>query len=361
MVSMEQYLQYHGLLLPPQAHSLESLRYAEKFPVEDSDVFAVTYPNSAMSSEDLYLRHHGLLLPRETHCAQSLRFAQEFKFRDDDVMVATYPKSGTTWMQEILPLVLNGADLTPIHTVPNWDRVPWLEEKRLALVVDQLTSPRGMVTHLPFHLMPPSFHASKAKVIYVMRNPKDVAVSSYHFHKMAQFLETPATFDEFLERFLQGKVMFGKWSDHVKSWRRSGLGGRILFITYEEMVQGWPVAVELCEDDRLLLYVNVPLFQDLGAAVGRVSEFLGCELSEEATQRIVEHCSFGTMKNNRMSNFSLVPKVYMDHDTSPFLRKGIVGDWKNHFGPEQLASFSSVIRKEMEGEMEGAALPWSLE
>ncbi|XP_056299934.1 sulfotransferase family 2, cytosolic sulfotransferase 3 isoform X2 [Pseudoliparis swirei] len=229
-------------------------------------------------------------------------------------------------MQEILPLVLNGADLTPIQTVPNWDRVPWLEEKRLALVVDQLKSPRGMVTHLPYHLMPPSFHASKAKVIYVMRDPKDVAVSSYHFHKMAQFLETPATLDEFIGRFLQGKVMFGKWTDHVKSWRGSGLGGRILFITYEEMVQ------------------------DLAAAVGRLSAFLGRDLSEEATQRIVEHCSFNAMKNNCMSNFSLVPKVYMDPDTSPFLRKGIVGDWKNHFSPEQLATFSSVIRKEMEGE-----------
>lgn len=67
-------------------------------------------------------------------------------------------------MQEILPLVLNGGDLTPIQTIPNWDRVPWLEEKRLAVVVDQLTSPRGLVTHFPYHLMPPSFHASKAKV-----------------------------------------------------------------------------------------------------------------------------------------------------------------------------------------------------
>lgn len=67
-------------------------------------------------------------------------------------------------MQEILPLVLNGGDLTPIQTIPNWDRAPWLEEKRLALVVDQLTSPRPMVTHFPYQLMPPSFHTSKAKV-----------------------------------------------------------------------------------------------------------------------------------------------------------------------------------------------------
>lgn len=67
-------------------------------------------------------------------------------------------------MQEILPLVLNGGDLTPLHTIPNWDRVPWLEEKRLALVVDQLPNPRAMVTHFPYQLMPPSFLTSKAKV-----------------------------------------------------------------------------------------------------------------------------------------------------------------------------------------------------
>lgn len=67
-------------------------------------------------------------------------------------------------MQEILPLVLNGGDLTPVQTIPNWDRVPWLEEKRLALVVDKMESPRGLVTHFPYYLMPPSFHTSKAKV-----------------------------------------------------------------------------------------------------------------------------------------------------------------------------------------------------
>lgn len=74
-------------------------------------------------------------------------------------------------MQEILPLVLNGGDVTPLHTIANWDRVPWLEEKRLAVVVDQLPSPRAMVTHFPYHLMPPSLHTSKAKVSWnLLRN-----------------------------------------------------------------------------------------------------------------------------------------------------------------------------------------------
>lgn len=32
-------------------------------------------------------------------------------------------------------------------------------------------------------------------------------------------------------------VLFGKWTDHVKSWRQAELGERIMYITYEEMVQ----------------------------------------------------------------------------------------------------------------------------
>ncbi|CAN9514062.1 unnamed protein product [Ophioblennius macclurei] len=287
------------------------------------------------SSGELYLLHQDIMCPKETHSEQSIKFSQEFTFKDDDVIAVTYPKSGTIWMQEILPLLLNGGDLTPIHTIPNWDRVPWLEEKRLELVVDQLKSPRAFVTHLPYNLMPPSFHTSKAKAIYVMRDPRDVFVSSYYFHQMAKFLEEPGTFDEFMDKFLEGKVLFGKWTDHMKTWKHTELGDRIMHITYEEMVQ------------------------DLPAALRRMSDFLGCNLDDETIQKITQHCSFHTMKNNKLSNFSLVPKGFMDNDKSPFLRKGVSGDWKKHFSSEQLARFTSVIHREMDGE--SGSLPWSLD
>lgn len=45
-MSSPEYIQYHGILLPPVAHSMESLEYAQNFSVEDTDVFAVTYPKS---------------------------------------------------------------------------------------------------------------------------------------------------------------------------------------------------------------------------------------------------------------------------------------------------------------------------
>ncbi|XP_057691514.1 sulfotransferase family 2, cytosolic sulfotransferase 3 isoform X2 [Corythoichthys intestinalis] len=268
-----------------------------------------------MTTEQLYLKHHGLMLPKETHSRESLTFfAQEFSFKDDDTIAVTYPKSGTIWMQEILPLVLSEGDLTPIQTIPNWDRVPWLEEKRLKEVVDQLSSPRALVTHFPFQLMPQSFFSSKAK--------------------MAAFLEDPGTWDEFIDKFLEGKVMFGKWTDHVKSWKHADLGDRIMYITYEQMIQ------------------------DLPSAVRRIADFLGKNLSDEVIEKIANHCSFKSMQANKMSNFSLVPKMYMDADKSQFLRKGIVGDWKKHFSSAQLAHFSSTIYKELEGET--FTLPWNL-
>ncbi|XP_035275080.1 sulfotransferase 2B1-like isoform X4 [Anguilla anguilla] len=282
--------------------------------------------------DEKYVHFNGYLLPKETHSAESLKYAAEFQVHDDDVFAVTYPKSGTTWMQEILPPILNGGDLTPVQTIPNWDRVPWLEETRAALVLGDRPPPRAMVSHLPYHLMPPSFYTSKAKVIYVTRNPKDIAVSSFHFHKMASFLDDPGTFDEFLDKFLSGQVLFGKWTDHVKSWRNTDIEDRILYVTYEEMVQ------------------------DLKRALLKMARFLGRELSPEVLEKVASHCQFSNMKTNAMSNYSLVPQDIMDSSKSPFLRKGTTGDWRNHFSPEQDARFSAVIKKEMQGAV--FKFPW---
>ncbi|XP_053467664.1 sulfotransferase 2B1-like [Ictalurus furcatus] len=288
-----------------------------------------------MTNSDLYLFYHGLLLPKIVHTDDSLKYFESFQAQDDDVVVVTYPKSGTTWMQEILPLLLNGGDFTPVLTIPNWDRVPWLEESRIAQVIDKLSAPRAFVTHMHYRLMPSSFFSSKAKVIYVSRNPKDVLVSSFHFHQMASFLHDPGTFEEFTDKFLSGNVLFGKWTDHVKSWRNTDLGDRILYITYEEMIQ------------------------DLHGVLERISFFLGKHLSKDTLKRVTEHCEFKTMTQNKMSNYTLVPQTVMDAQKSPFLRKGIVGDWKNHFRSELESKFNAAIFEELKGT--DITFPWDEE
>ncbi|XP_052002266.1 sulfotransferase 2B1-like [Xyrauchen texanus] len=288
-----------------------------------------------MADTGLYLNYQGLLMPRLTHSEESLKYLEKFTFKDDDIFAVTYPKSGTTWMQEILPPLLNGGDLNAVQTIPNWDRVPWLEETRAPLVLDKIPSPRAIVSHMPYHLMPQTFFNSKAKVIYVTRNPKDVLVSSFHFHKMASFLDDPGTFEEFTDRFLAGNVIFGKWTDHVKCWRNLDLGDRILYITYEEMLQ------------------------DLRGVLEQILTFLGRQLSGDALDRVVDHCTFKNMKTNTMSNYSLVPEGIMDCNKSSFLRKGVAGDWKNYFSPELDIKFTAAIQEEMKGS--NIKFPWDEE
>ncbi|XP_048411134.1 sulfotransferase 2B1 [Stegostoma tigrinum] len=279
-----------------------------------------------MAEEQVNIVFEGLLLPTHVHSEESLRYARErFHVRDDDVFIVTYPKSGTTWMQEILPLIYSNGDLTPVQTIPNWQRVPWLEQKTGKSLLEDRPSPRLITTHLTYHLMPKSFNTSKAKVVYVTRNPKDALVSSFHYHNLATFLDNPGTFEEFIQKFLAGNVMFGSWFDHIKSWWPRKDQDNILFITYED------------------------LLQDMRSVLLKLGEFLGKQLSDDAIETIVAQTKFSNMRQNKMSNYSFVPKELMDQEKTNFLRKGISGDWKNHFTTAQTEHFNSVYSQEMKG------------
>lgn len=68
-------------------------------------------------------------------------------------------------MQEIVPLVVSGGDPASVETLPNWDRVPWLEEQRACILnLEQRPSPRMFSTHFHYNMMPASFFEVKPKV-----------------------------------------------------------------------------------------------------------------------------------------------------------------------------------------------------
>ncbi|KAM4637584.1 sulfotransferase 2B1 [Amazona ochrocephala] len=272
----------------------------------------------------------GISLPGHLHTQESLSFAVTFPFRPTDVVIATYPKSGTTWMQEILTLLFSHGDVLPAKTIPNWERAPWLEQIycREALQDTQdAAACRLLTTHLPARVLAPALQQSKAKVIYVARNPKDVAVSFYHFHRLAKFLPDPGSFDTFLTQFLEGTVHYGSWFDHVKGWLGQQQLLDIFYVTYEE------------------------LHQDLRGTAQRLSAFLGCPLEPETLAALEQHCSFATMRDNAMANYSLIPIEIMDHSQGCFMRKGVVGDWRDHFSPWQNALFNRRYQEEM-GDLE---------
>lgn len=277
-----------------------------------------------MTEEELYTVYKGVYLPTHLHPPASISYYEGFTFRPDDILIVTYPKSGTTWMQEIAPLIQSEGDLTPVLTQPNWDRVPWLEEHRAQLLnLEQRPSPRLFATHYHYDMMPQAFFKVKPKVIYVMRNPRDVFTSSYHYYGMASYLVKPGPQNDFLQKFLSGRVMFGSWFDHVKGWLNAKDQDRIMYIAYEEMI--W----------------------DLRDSVARISQFTEKSLSSEVIEKIADHCLFKSMKQNKMSNYSLVPSEFMDQAKSEFLRKGVAGDWKNQLTVAQAELFDAVYEEKM--------------
>jgi hypothetical protein len=166
-----------------------------------------------------------------------------------------------------------------------------------------------------------------AKYVYVARNPFDCAVSFYHhtrgFPKHYDFAE--GTWDVFFEYFLRGEVDFGDYFDHLMSWWPKRDAPNVLFLTYERMLEQ-------------------PL-----AAVRRLALFLGGDAARAATdpgvlERIVAHSSFGEMRVNQRRWSSARPP-----DMPEFVRKGVAGDWRNHFSKDQARRLAAKLLARTQG------------
>ncbi|XP_023659464.1 sulfotransferase 1C4-like [Paramormyrops kingsleyae] len=257
------------------------------------------------------------------------RELQEFQARPDDTLIATFPKAGTSWAIEMVDVVRRGGDISGCLQIPSMMRAPFLElnppppfPSGIDILQNQ-PSPRLIKTHLPFHLLPPSFVDQNCKMVYVARNAKDTAVSYFHFHRMNKKLPEPGDWNQFFDSFLTGQVAWGSWFDHVTGWWKEKNNHRILYLFFEDIKE------------------------NPAREIAKLSNFLSKKLDREAVDRIIEHTSFKNMKQNPMTNFSLLPANIFDQSVSPFMRKGEVGDWKNMFTVAQNERFEKEYRQLM--------------
>jgi Sulfotransferase domain len=237
------------------------------------------------------------------------------KTHADDIFLVTYPKSGTTWMRFLIGNYLTGnqCNYSNLYSI-----MPGLH------VSDQESSnwckfqPRFIQSHFPFT---PDYR----KVVYVVRDGRDVAVSFY-FHLIKHWhldIETP--FSEFLVQFNGGSFAHKTpWADHVLNWLDNSPSD-FLLVRYEDLQDN--AAVELT----------------------KVLEFAGLSVDSDAVQSALEFSSFERLQQYEKYQFHLSNSPLALSDSSiQFMRKGQVGDWRNYFTEELLEQFMQVHGKALE-------------
>lgn len=80
--------------------------------------------------------------------------------------------------------------------------------------VAKMTSPRVIKSHFPGQILPPDIMRKKARVVYVARNPKDVAVSYYYFHNSNPAMSAYSSWNEFFDDYYSGKGEFNTGAKH---------------------------------------------------------------------------------------------------------------------------------------------------
>ena len=231
-------------------------------------------------------------------------------------------------------LIRNQVDLDKASRTNITKRVPFLEYTRTGDGYQygwqramNLPNPRTLKSHLPYQFYGDSVLENGGKIIYIMRNPKDTAVSSFHFyHGLTTSDELKAlTIQKFIKLFFEtGNLSYGSVFDHFTSFWSQRSKPNILIVFYEDLLRDKPTEIR------------------------KIAKFLNVVLNDEQVKVIVDATSFSTMAVKESTRNT---KQEEDEGTVSsgykFYRKGEIGDWKNYFTVAESKMANGIIKRRL--------------
>ena len=235
----------------------------------------------------------------------------------DDIFLVSYPRSGNTWTRFLLGNLINQDDAVTFSNVES--RIPeiYFNHDRF---LRRLPRPRMLKSH-------ECFQPHYPRVIYIVRDPRDVAVSFYHHNVKARNIADDYPMDNFVPRFIAGEFdrKFGTWRDNVLSWtvlRKDNPA--FLLLRYEDMKRD--TARVLADVVAFLDRCSFRKIDSNPQALGRA-----IDLSSPEKMRVLEKQEGG--------RWVLTKGTRKD---KPFVRSATSGGWKSQLSPESVEAIESA-------------------
>ena len=242
----------------------------------------------------------------------------------DDVFLVSYPRSGNTWTRFLLGNLLYPD--APVTFSNIEARIPEIYFNRDRML-RALRRPRMLKSH-------ESFQPHYPHVIYIVRDPRDVAISFYHHNVKARNIPDDYPMTSFVQRFIAGEFdqKFGSWRDNLLSWvSLRGDNPDFMMLRYEEMKR-----------DAAGALLHIVAFLEH-------CSFRKIDSSPEALQRAIELSSperMRTLEKEEAASWVLTKSTRSD---KPFVRTAKAGGWKSQLAAESVEAIESAWGDLMQG------------
>src|SRR5215831_17023017 len=233
------------------------------------------------------------------------RGGRNFPVFRDDVFIVSYPRSGNTWTRFLIANLIYPEEAITFANIERKIPDVYKNTRRQLL---QTPRPRILKSH-------EYFDPRYKKVIYIVRDPRDVALSYYHFARKYRKVEDGYPLERYIWRFIAGEVDdYGSWKENVASWLATRQGsGSFLLLRYEDML-------ERATDE-----------------LAKVTSFLGIERSPEQVARAVELSSADRMRDLEKKDAGVWVNTKKTRKDIPFVGAANSGGWRSRL-PESLVT-----------------------
>jgi hypothetical protein len=240
------------------------------------------------------------------------RVERNFAVFPDDTMIVSYPRSGNTWTRFLVANLLHPDQAVSFanieHLIPDAAAISSRALKRVP-------RPRVIKCHEYFdHRYP--------RVIYIVRDPRDVALSFYNFQRKYRQIADGLPLERYVDDFVNGRLnsaSWGTWSENVASWVCTrGKRSNFLLLRFEDMLQ------------------------DTERELKRIAEFLALSPTAEMLERTIENCSADRMRQLEKQEENQWAATRKHRKDIPFVGAAKAGGWRAQLSEASILQIESA-------------------